>query len=68
MEQIWFRNDEVQILVVDLRQMFSGSRSYRLCTEVFEEGSGYAGEEVQVGRTWMIMLVNHVCFSKMSVY
>jgi hypothetical protein len=47
-EKVWLRDDEVQILVVDLRQVLRCVRLDYLCAKVFEEGSRYAGEEVEV--------------------
>ena len=50
MEQIWFRDDEIEILVVDLGQVFGRARGDGLGAEVFEKGPWYAGKEVDVGR------------------
>ena len=47
-EQVRFGDDEVQVLVVDLRQMLRRVCLDYLGTKVFEERARYAGEEVQV--------------------
>ena len=47
-KQVWFGDDEVQVLVVDLRQMLRRVCLHYLGTKVFEERARYAGEEVQV--------------------
>jgi hypothetical protein len=51
MEQVWFGNDEVEVLVVDLCEVFCCSRCDCLSTEVFEERPRYTREEVNVGGT-----------------
>ena len=47
-EQVRFGDDEVQVLVVDLRQMLRRVCLHYLGAKVFEERTRYAGEEVQV--------------------
>jgi hypothetical protein len=37
-EQVWFRNDEIEVLVVYLSEVFGGPRSRRLSSEVFLGG------------------------------
>jgi hypothetical protein len=43
--------------------MLCGSRCYRLRAKVFEEGSGYAGEKVDVGRAcgWSLEACQGLC-------
>lgn len=40
-EQIWLGDDEVQILVIDLGNLFRGSGSSCLCCEVLQKWPGY---------------------------
>jgi hypothetical protein len=47
-EQVGFGDDEVQVLVIDLRQMLRRVCLHYLGTKVFEERARYAGEEVQI--------------------
>lgn len=47
-EEVWFGNNEVEILVVELRNMFGCARIRRLCREIFEKDPRYRGEEVDV--------------------
>lgn len=49
MEQVWFRDDKVQILVVHLGEMLRRVCLHYLRTEIFEKRTWYAGEKVQVG-------------------
>lgn len=49
-KQIGFANDEVEILVVDLRNAVRGSCSRRLSSKVLEKGSRHRRQKVDVCR------------------
>lgn len=48
-EEIWLGDNEVQVLVIDLGYVLCRACRGRLGSEIFEQGSGYRGEEVDVG-------------------
>lgn len=49
-EEVRLRDNEVEVLVVELRDVLGRARVRRLCREIFEEHPGYRGEEVDVRR------------------
>lgn len=48
-KQIRLANDEIKVLVEDLGDVLGGPGVGGLGGEVFEQGAGYRGEEVDVG-------------------
>jgi len=48
-EEVWFRDDEIQVLVVYLRNVLCSARGCYLRGKVFEQRPRYRGQEVHVG-------------------
>ena len=49
-KEVRLRNDEVEILVVDLSDLLRGACCCCLCGKLFQRGPRDRGEEVEVGR------------------
>lgn len=47
-KEVRLGDDEVEVLIVELRNVFGRARVRRVCREVFEEDPRYRGEKVDV--------------------